>query len=278
MASNSDSSRNSSGRRFDRGAGKLVEQWRYRGHTGRLIRRHRALRSLDIETSSVAHPFLLSVASIALVMLSSKAITNIWVNVIQFWCESIGLDAEITARSVVGIGGFYFEIPDVRIESPLPNADMLFYSSIIVGTAMLMAYAFLRRFLPLCYLVWAIGLIQIAALIHFAIYPQAFPYSIGTHVTSSLEMIFVLLFLLPILLMVAYYPLNFSLLKKIALTGVSLGMVIIFAPHLYTCHIVLMSHFSVLYMPVLFAAFGVFPIILMVIAIYGWGMSWTQRY
>jgi hypothetical protein len=66
--------------------------------------------------------------------------------------------------------------------------------------------------------------------------------------------------------------------KKITLTILMVGMVFLFAPHLYACHIVLMSFLSVLFMPILFAAFGTFPIILMVVAIYGWGMSWSQRY
>ena len=90
-------------------------------------------------------------------------------------------------------------------------------------------------------------------------------------------MTLIVLGVIPFLLMVAYYPLNFSLAKKISLTVVMLGMVSIFAPNLYACHIVFMNTFSVLYMPVLFTVFGVLPILLMIIALYGWGMSWGQR-
>ena len=90
-------------------------------------------------------------------------------------------------------------------------------------------------------------------------------------------MVLMLILAIPLMLMVAYYPLNFSLVKKIGVTALMLGMVCIFAPHLYACHIVVMNYFSVLYMPVLFTVFGILPIILMVIAIYGWSMSWTQR-
>jgi hypothetical protein len=181
-------------------------------------------------------------------------------------------------KSVAAIGTFSYQIPELRLQSPLPTSETLSASLMLVCVSMLFAYILFRRFLPLCYLIWAIGSIQISSLLFFYLLLTAFPYDIGMHVASSLEMALILMAVIPNLLMVTYYPLNFSLLRKIGLTVLMLGMVGICAPHLYACHIVIMHYFSVLYMPVLFTVFGVLPMILMIIAIYGWGMSWEQRY
>lgn len=278
MASNSDSSRNSRGRRFRNTARELVKRWRYRGHTGRLIRRHRALRSLDLRTSSIVHPLSLTAASIVLVILLRNLITGSWAGILRFWCDSTGVDAVVGMAPRSGAGWFAYEVPALRVSSPLPSGEALGGSLIVVCVSMLIAYLFFRRFLPLCYLIWAISFIQLSALAYFYFSPSEFPYSVGAHVSSSLEMTLMLLVAIPVMLAVAYYPLNFSLAKKIAITVLMLGVVGIFAPHLYACHIVFMTHFSVLYMPVLFTVFGLLPIILIVIAIYGWGMSWAQRY
>lgn len=278
MASNSDSSKNSRGRRFRTTARELILRWRYRSHAGRLIRRHRALRSLDVQTSSFVHPLALTAGALATIVVLRNTVTTVWAEIISFWCSSIGIDAVVRMRPVYIASTFYYLVPEMKIASPLPSAQALTISFVLVYAAMLVAYTVFRRFLPFAYLIWAIGLIQLTAIGSFYFSPTAFPYSIGSHVSSSLEVVLMLMVVIPLLLMIAYYPLNFSLLKKLALTFSMMTMVGVFAPHLYACHIVLLSAFSVLYMPVLFTVFGLLPIVLMVIAIYGWGMSWVQRY
>lgn len=278
MASSSDSSKNSKGRRFRSTARELILRWRYRGHAGRLIRRHRALRSLDVQTSSFVHPLALTAGALAAIVVFRNTITALWAEIISFWCSSIGIDAVVRMRPVYIAGTFSYSIPEMKIASHLPSAEALATSFALVFAAMLIAYVAFRRFLPLAYLIWAIGLIQLTAIGSFYFSPAEFPYSIASHISSSLEVVLMLMAIIPLLLMIAYYPLNFSLAKKLALTFLMMAMVCVFAPHLYACHIVLLTAFSVLYMPVLFTVFGLLPIILMVIAIYGWGMSWVQRY
>lgn len=277
MASKSDSSKNSRGRRFRDTARELIVRWRYRGHTGRLIRRHRALRSLDVQTSSVTHPLGLTVASLAAVISLRDVIAATWADIITFWCNSTGIDIATSMRPVSAAGAFAYSIPEFRLVSPLPGDDVMVGSLVLVLVALLVSYVALRRFLPIVYLVWAIGVIQLSAIATFYFSSTAFPYTIGAHVSSSLEVTLMLLMMIPLMLMVSYYPLNFSLWKKLALTLFILVMVFLFAPHLYACHIVMMSFYSVLYMPVLFAVFGTLPIMVMIIAIYGWGMSWEQQ-
>ncbi len=251
-------------------------RWRYRGHTGRLIRRHRALRSLDVQTSSIVHPLGLTIAALALVICSRNIITQAWANIIAFWCKSTGIEIAVSMRPALAARVFRYSVPELKLPSPLPGYDTLASSFALAIAAMLVAYICLRRFLPVAYLIWAIGMIHLCAIATFYFSPTAFPYTIGGHVSGSLEVALMLLVMIPLILMVAYYPLNFSLGRKVGLTLFMLGMVFLFTPHLYACHIVMMSSHSVLYMPILFAIFGALPIMVIIIAIYGWGMSWEQ--
>lgn len=277
MALSLASSRNSRGRRFRDTAREFIVRWRYRGHTGRLIRRHRALRSLDVQTSSFAHPLILTATTIAAIVLARDIVIVAWVETLDFWCKSIGIETTIRVRTMTLFDGFNYQSPVLRLETVLPNEQSLKYSLAAVVGALVASYLFTRRFLPLCYLVWALGFIQLLSIGFFYFRPGLFPYSTATHIAASLEAVLMLLFVVPLILMFAYYPLNFSLLKKIALTSYLLLMIGIFTPHLYACHIVILQNYSVLYMPLLFTMFGVLPIILMFVAIYAWGMSWSQR-
>ena len=276
MDSSSGSSRNSRDLRFKHTAQELIGRWRYRGHTGRLIRRHRALRSLAFRPSSLAHPLLLGAGFFAAVWSSQQYIARWWADILQFWCDKTGIEASAGVKSITLAGSFIYQIPVLHAASPFPTTEALRTSLILIAIAMLVSYLFLRRFLPLCYLVWAIALIHATSLVHFYLQPDRFPYSVGSHVSSGLAMALIVLLIIPLLLAVAYYPLNFALYKKVGVTVLMIGSVGIFAPLLYACHLVVMSHFSILYMPILFTVFGMLPIILMIVAIYGLAMSWAQ--
>ena len=125
MVSNSDSSKNSKGRRFRSTASQLVVRWRYRGHTGRLIRRHRALRSLDVQSSSIAHPIVLTTATLIGLVLARNLITNAWGELLRFWGTNSGIDLAVTMRHVAVIGEFTYEIPSLRLFSRLPLSEEL---------------------------------------------------------------------------------------------------------------------------------------------------------
>lgn len=235
------------------------------------------MRSLDVQTSSIAHPLGLTIGALALVISSRNLIARTWAEIITFWCRSSGIEIAVSVRPAPAFSLFRYPEVALRLASPLPGDEALTASFALAIAAMLAAYVCLRRLLPLAYLVWAISIIHLCAVAAFYFSPTMFPYTIAGHVSSSLEIAQMLLAIVPLILMVAYYPLNFSLGRKLALTLCVLGMVFLFAPHLYACHIVVMSFHSVLYMPILFAVFGALPIMVMVVAIYGWGMSWEHR-
>jgi hypothetical protein len=157
---------------------------------------------------------LLTISTIVLIVWLRNNITDAWATLLRFWCDSIGIDALIEMQLITTFGGLTYQIPTLQLVSPQPSSAMLETTLSAVIVAMIAAYLLLRRFLPLCYLVWVIGIIQLTSIAHFYYFPDQFPYNIGSHVSSSLELTLMLMLLLPLLLMVAYYPLNFSRIKK----------------------------------------------------------------
>ena len=270
-------SKNSKNRGFRASATELISRWRYRGHTGRLIQRHRALRRLEVQTSSIAHPLLLTTGFFGLILGLRHVIMRFWADVVGFWCGLLGIDIFVRTRPVPAFGTVLYERVEARLASPYPTSIELQASLLFALAVMLISYLGFRRFLPLTYLFWAVSFIQIGAIAFFHFYPGYFPYSIGAHLASVLDLSLVLLFVIPLLLLVAYYPLNFSFVKKLFLSTVVLSALVLFIPHLFTCHLVIMEQFSVLYMPLLFAIFTVLPLLLIVVSLYGWGMSWARQ-
>jgi hypothetical protein len=90
-----------------------------------LIRRHRALRSLDVQTSSITHPLALTVGFVALVVLSRNFVTSGWAGILKFWCASTGVYVAVQMKSVAAIGTFSYRIPALRLQSPLPTSETL---------------------------------------------------------------------------------------------------------------------------------------------------------
>lgn len=89
-------------------------RWRYRGHTGRLIRRHRALRSLDVQTSSIVHPLALTIGALALVIFSRNVITRAWADIIAFWCKSTGIEAAVSMRTALAGNVLRYSVPELE--------------------------------------------------------------------------------------------------------------------------------------------------------------------
>jgi hypothetical protein len=84
-----------------------------------------------------------------------------------------------------------------------------------------------------------------------------------------------LLLVAPALLALYLYPLDLPLGAKLAITSVMVGFVVVFAPLQSLSHAWLLHHGTLLYMPLLFMAFGLLLPIIAIVALYAWAMTWT---
>jgi len=82
--------------------------------------------------------------------------------------------------------------------------------------------------------------------------------------------------MIPIVLAFTFYLFEFSLWKKLAISVLTMGHLTFFFPLQYILHVYILHH-SILFMPLLYFAFGPFLDVLIFICLYSWAMSWKSR-
>jgi len=85
-----------------------------------------------------------------------------------------------------------------------------------------------------------------------------------------------LLAFIPLVMGLTYYLFDFSLGRKIFLTLIMIGHLLIMVPLQYLLHAWIMYHFSLLFMPLLFFIAGLPLNVMVFIALFGWGFSWQD--
>jgi hypothetical protein len=113
--------------------------------------------------------------------------------------------------------------------------------------------------------------------VFFYSWPEAFPYDGPGYVHSMLLASLALMTILPVMLALIYYVFDFSILRKAWLTLLVLAHLALFCPLQYLAHAVVLHHGSRLTMPLLFLALGLPLDVMILVAFYGWGMSWKSR-
>jgi hypothetical protein len=85
-----------------------------------------------------------------------------------------------------------------------------------------------------------------------------------------------LLSTVPALLGFTFYIFPFGLLKKLGLTAMILAHLTLVAPLQYLVQAYFLYRCSLLYMPLFYMVLGLPLDVMMIIAFYGWGMSWEE--
>ena len=102
---------------------------------------------------------------------------------------------------------------------------------------------------------------------------MAFPYNIARHSEELMTIGYVVMLASPLMLSMGYYILNQSLLKKLFYTGIILIFLAVMVPHQVLVQALIMQHFSVLFMPLLYICFGAVFDALVFVALYSWVAS-----
>ncbi|MGR8918843.1 MAG: hypothetical protein ACU85V_04440 [Gammaproteobacteria bacterium] len=254
---------------------RLLERLRYQSHSGRMIRRHRALRRLDFEPASVLHPLVMVGAAYAVLFLVRRVIAAGWAGVMAFWLPRLGLPGElgVSRRELHGLT--VYEVPYPQLRGTAPDGDTLLHAAAACLVLMLLAYLLGRgRALPLAYLVWAGCLVELIACGAFALGLDAGGQTIATHVTSGFEFALVLAGFTPLMLAFSFYVFDYPLRIKALGTLVIIGGLLLVAPFQYLVHVVLIDALSLVVMPPLFVLFGLLFDVAVLIALYAWVVSW----
>jgi hypothetical protein len=254
---------------------KLPDLVQFRGHRGGVISMHRALTHFRLGPMNV-------VASVSLFLL----FFSIWIVLLPWLCGiwnsalALGLRVlPLNARLDVAEHHFRFltlQIPYLRMEPILP--DLQTWSLVCAITLLLFAGTFFlsKNFVPVIYLARGILLIQATSLVYFALWPTRFPHTPDSYMEALVASGIGLISVIPLLFALTYYIFDFGLLRKAALTAMTMLYLAIFLPFQVLAQAMVLQK-TVLFMPVLYIVLAMPVDVLLIIAFYSWGMTWSFR-
>jgi hypothetical protein len=270
-------SSNSSDRRvfFPPAHGMPASTDRFRGYRGGVITMHRAL------TRFVLEPIDLVASGLLVLGLSFAWIVSLpWL--CRMWAYLLGAGMRIlAANATLGLTEHHvtsyvrFAIPYPRMEGIAPDGQMWWSTATVVGLLYAASYLFSKKFTPVTYLLRAVLLIQITALVYFLFFAASFPHSPDSYMEGLVTYQIALISAVPMLFGLTYYVFKFGLIKKIALTVLTMAHLSLFLPLQILLQAIVLQK-SVLFMPMLYIVFGLPLDIFMILAFYSWGMNWTR--
>lgn len=251
-----------------------VEDLRHRGFRGGYIQVHRALL-----TSPGGMTKVLSSAGLAVVLLGGwlavmKWASAAWVKMLSFWGEVLGIHSFVTLIHYRVIDVFNFSVPYLHVRSTLPDAIDLMIGAVITAVIFVATFFLPKRYLPFTYLLRVVVFFQACAQVFFTLVPSAFPYGAGGYVHGELLAGLVLIGLVPVALGFTFFIFDFSIWKKALIALIIMLYFFVLIPMQFMAHAYILTHTSLLTLPLLFFVFGLPLDVTIFIAFYSWGASW----
>jgi len=231
-------------------------------------RDHRSVRRLAVSPIGLLEIFGLGLALTGLLVAFQDEIVAAWDALILWWANR--LDIPLSLTEVAGrLHWTHFADEASLVPGPL--------TGVATAAAVIAAFAgtfwMSDRLIPVKYLIRTLCVVQASALLFFMFTPSLFPYSVGGHLSAMLTSGFYLMLAMPLLLAAGYGVLNIPLRHKLLHP---LGIMAYFAlmlPHKALLHVLVLQHFSVLFMPLLYLCFGLLFDLMVFVALYSWLVS-----
>ena len=273
-----DSSKNSDRRTFSAATKYMpgsAGHGRFRGYRGGVITMHRAL------TRFILEPLSLIMASVFVLLLSLVWIVSLpwlcrmWFYVLEKGMKMLALHAELGLKEHHITSYVRFAIPFPKMQGIAPDAWTWWITTAVVCLLYVASYFFPKKLTPVTYFLRAVLFIQVTALLYFLLIPARFPHTPDSYMEGLVSYRIALISAVPALFGLTYYIFKFGLIKKIALTILTMSYLSLFLPVQILLQATVLEK-SVLFMPVLYIVFGLPVDILIILAFYSWGMSWPS--
>jgi len=252
---------------------EAVDELRSRGWRGGIIPEHRAFARLRLRPAVLAGDVaLVTVLSLAWIRLLPR-VGELWQRMF-LWCSNfVGLHAGIATVPKSWGHHIGLDVPYLTIPAASPGAGTWWITAFLTTFAFLGSYAISEEQLPWRYLLRGLALLQFTALAYFAVAAARFPHDLSGYTVGMLVFGSVLIGLIPLVLGLTYFIFDFTIWQKLALALISMTHLTLLMPLQYFLHAYVL-HQSILFMPLLYFAFGPFLDVLIFIAFYSWAMSW----
>ena len=236
---------------------------------------HRALAHFSLGPMNLAVAVSLCVIFLSIWLTLLPMTCALWSRILATGIRALPLHAEL---ALAQHHWFYlrFATPYLRVEPLLPSLET--WSLTGAATLLLFAATFLLsdRWIPVIYLLRGVLLVQATALLYFALLPARFPHTPESYIAGLVTSGIALISIVPLLFALTYYIFDFGLPRKALLTAMTMAHLALFLPFQVLLQALALQK-TVLFMPVLYIIFGMPLDILLIIAFYSWGMSWSFR-
>lgn len=247
----------------------------FRGHRGSVISMHRALAQFDLGPMNLFSGIWLCFSFSFIWLELLGPVCRFWGRLLGWALLQLPLHAQL-AIAEYQVRSFTLQVPYLEIQVVLP--DPVIWSSTCGVTLAGLALTFLlpKRIMPVAYLARAILLVQASALLYFALWPSRFPHTPGSYMEGLTSAGLCLISIVPFLFACTYYIFTFALWKKALLTMLAMAYLVVFFPLQMLVEALVLQQ-SVLFLPPLYIVFGLPLDVLLLIAFYSWGMTWSFR-
>ena len=273
-----DSSKNSDGRAFSAAAKcapRYADRSRFRGHRGGVITMHRALTHFVLAPLDLITSFLLVLLLSLVWSVSLPWLCRSWGYVLMVGMKMLALHTELGLTEHYISPYIRFVIPFPKMEGIAPDAWTWWSTATVICLLYAASHLLPKKLTPVTYLLRAVLLIQATAQMYFLLIPARFPHTPDSYMEGLVTYRIALISAVPVLFGLTYYIFNFGLLKKIALTALTMSYLSLFLPVEILLQALVLNK-SVLFMPILYIVFGLPVDIFIILAFYSWGMSWSS--
>lgn len=254
---------------------RSADRGRSLGHRGGIITMHRALARFALDPLDLIVASLLVLLFSFTWMVSLPRLCRMWGFALEKGIKMLALHSEIGLTEHHITSYVHFKIPFPKMEGIAPDAWMWWSTVAVVCLLYAASYFLPKKLTPVAYLLRAMLFIQVTALLYFLFMPARFPHTPDSYMEGLVSYGIALISAVPALFGLTYYIFKFGLIKKIALTALTMSYLSLFLPVQILLQAMVLEK-SVLFMPILYLIFGLPVDILIIVAFYSWGMSWPS--
>jgi hypothetical protein len=236
---------------------------------------HRALAHFKLGPMNLA-------TSVALLFVFSAIWLALLPRVCRFWSNALETGIRflpLNARLDLADHNFHIlslHIPYLRMEPVLPTLGIWSVNALLTVLCYAATYLLPAHLKPVIYMGRGIALVQASAFFYFALWPASFPHTPDSYMQALVIAIAAIISIIPLLYALTFYIFDFGLAKKAALTALTMAHLTLFLPLQVLLQALVLQQ-TVMFMPVLYIVFGMMVDVLIIIAFYSWGMTWSFR-
>jgi hypothetical protein len=253
-----------------------LQALRTRGYRGGEIRMHRGMIRFRIAGTDIMHAVVLDVGLTVIWVETLPMVGRLWQAMFQYWVRTLKMGTSVSLMPQHWSGLISVSLPFVAVQAGSISSTLWLSTLFITLGVFAATYWFKEDHAPWVYILRALVLIQGSAMIYFSFAGARFPHDIPTYSMGMLSFGVILIGMIPTVLAFTYYLFDFALWKKLAISVLAMGHLTLLFPLQYVLHVYIL-HRSILFMPLLYFAFGPFLDVLIFVCFYSWAMSWASR-